>query len=79
MVDRMGSWLGIVIAGALNGTFAVPMKTARAWKFEHIWGVFSIFAMVVIPWCAVLIAVPRWNVISLQFRYPDLRIWLPSA
>jgi L-rhamnose-H+ transport protein len=63
VVDRMGSWLGIVIAGALNGTFAVPMKTARAWKFEHIWGVFSIFAMVVIPWCAVLIAVPRWNVI----------------
>ncbi len=63
MVDRLGSWLGIVIAGALNGSFAVPMKTARAWKFEHIWGVFSIFAMVVIPWCAVLIAVPRWNVI----------------
>jgi L-rhamnose-H+ transport protein len=57
------SWLGVVAAGVLNGSFAVPMKTARAWKFEHIWGVFSIFAMAVIPWCAVLIAVPRWNVI----------------
>jgi L-rhamnose-H+ transport protein len=57
------SWLGVVAAGALNGSFAVPMKTARAWKFEHIWGVFSIFAMAVIPWCTVLITVPGWNVV----------------
>jgi L-rhamnose-H+ transport protein len=52
--------LGVVVAGVLNGSFAVPMKTARAWKFEHIWSVFSILAMIVIPWCAVLLAVPQW-------------------
>ncbi len=56
----MVSWLGIVVAGVLNGSFAVPMKTARVWKFEHIWGVFSILAMIAIPWCAVLLAVPQW-------------------
>jgi len=54
-------WLGVAVAGILNGTFAVPMKRARAWKFEHIWGVFSLLAMVVIPWCAVLLAVPGWS------------------
>jgi len=56
----MVSWLGIVFAGVLNGSFAVPMKTARVWKFEHVWGVFSLLAMFVIPWCGVLFAVPNW-------------------
>ena len=41
-------WIGVAVAGILNGTFAVPMKRARAWKFEHIWGVFSLLAMVVV-------------------------------
>src|ERR1019366_10724450 len=58
---RMMSWLGIVVAGLLNGSFTVPMKTARAWKFEHIWGVFSVLAMCVIPWCGVALAVPQWR------------------
>jgi len=55
------NWLGVAIAGMMNGSFAVPMKRARAWKFEHVWGVFSLLAMVVIPWCAVLLAVPGWH------------------
>ena len=63
MVDRLGSWLGIVTAGALNGSFAVPMKTARVWMFEHIWGLFSILALVVIPWSAVVVAVPGWRAV----------------
>ena len=57
----MIGWAGIVIAGILNGSFAVPMKTARVWKFSHIWGVFSLLAMVLIPWTAVTIAVPGWH------------------
>ncbi len=57
----MGSWAGVVVAGLLNGSFAVPMKTARAWKFVHIWMVFSLLAMALIPWVGVAIAVPRWS------------------
>jgi L-rhamnose-H+ transport protein len=57
----MISWLGIAAAGILNGSFAVPMKAARTWKFEHIWGVFSLLAMIVIPWSAVLLAIPGWG------------------
>ncbi len=59
----MMSWFGIAAAGILNGSFAVPMKRVRSWKFEHIWGLFSIFAMVVLPWGAVLLAVPGWHAI----------------
>jgi len=57
----MLSWAGIVLAGVLNGSFAVPIKTARAWKFEHVWMVFSLLAMAVIPWVGVSLVVPQWR------------------
>lgn len=57
----MVNWAGIVLAGLLNGSFAVPLKTARAWKFDHIWMVFSLLAMAVIPWVGVALAVPQWR------------------
>jgi len=57
----MLSWAGIVLAGLLNGSFAVPLKTTRVWKFNHIWTLHSILAMGVIPWIVVVLAVPRWH------------------
>ena len=57
----MLSWLMLAAAGILNGTFAVPMKTAKRWSFDHIWAVFSILAMTVLPWLAIWIAVPGWT------------------
>jgi len=53
--------MGVALAGILNGSFAVPMKRVHAWKFVHIWGVFSLLAMVVIPWSAVLLVIPGWR------------------
>jgi len=55
----MLNWAGIVLAGMLNGSFAVPIKTARAWRFEHIWMLFSLLAMAAIPWAGVVTFVPR--------------------
>lgn len=49
----MWNWAGIAMAGLLNGSFAVPLKTARVWKFDHIWMLFSLLAMAVIPWAGV--------------------------
>jgi len=57
----MLNWAGIIVAGLLNGSFAVPIKTARAWKFEHIWMIFSVLAMAVIPWAGVALVVPKWS------------------
>lgn len=57
----MIGWVGIVAAGILNGTFAVPLKIMRDWKFNHVWGPFSILAMIVIPWAAVFSFVPTWK------------------
>ena len=57
----MWNWLGLVVAGVLNGTFAVPMKRTRAWTFHHVWGLFSLLAMVVIPWAGIFLAVSGWR------------------
>lgn len=56
----MWSWTGVVIAGLLNGSFAVPIKTARTWKFNHIWAVHSVLAMVILPWMVAMVTVPHW-------------------
>jgi len=57
----MLSWAGIVLAGLLNGSFAVPLKTTRVWKFNHIWTIHSLLAMGVMPWIMVMAAVPHWS------------------
>jgi len=55
----MWSWAGVVTAGILNGSFAVPLKTARVWKFSHIWMLHSVLAMALLPWGFALVAVPK--------------------
>jgi L-rhamnose-H+ transport protein len=57
----MLSWAGIVLAGLLNGSFAVPLKTTRVWKFNHIWTLHSLLAMGAMPWLVVWAAVPGWR------------------
>ena len=45
-------WLGmavIFISGALNGSFPLPMKYTRQWKWENTWLAFTAAALLVIP------------------------------
>lgn len=46
-------WLGIAIillGGALNGSFPLPMKYVRRWRWENTWMVFSLVALLILPW-----------------------------
>lgn len=55
-------WLGVVaviIAGILQGVFAVPMKYAPGWKYENVWLVYSFSGMVVFPWLLAAATVPE--------------------
>lgn len=50
-------WLGmtiILIGGVLNGSFAVPMKYCRQWRWENVWLVFAFTSLLAFP---VLMAV----------------------
>jgi L-rhamnose-H+ transport protein len=49
----------IIIAGALNGSFAAPTKYARQWKWENIWSVWSVWGMLILPWALVFATVPH--------------------
>jgi len=72
----MWSWAGVVAAGILNGSFAVPLKTARVWKFNHIWMLHSLLAMAVLPWTFAWLVVPQTRDI---LGTVPLRGWLGLA
>lgn len=55
-------WFGlaaVIVAGMLQGVFAVPMKYATRWSYENIWLVFSLSGMIVFPWFLIIMTVPQ--------------------
>jgi L-rhamnose-H+ transport protein len=49
-------WSGlalVVAAGAMGGSFTVPLKYVRGWAWEKTWLFYSIVGMVVVPWVIV--------------------------
>jgi L-rhamnose-H+ transport protein len=49
----------IFIAGLINGSFALPTKYLKIWKFENIWLNFAVWTFVILPWAVALFAVPQ--------------------
>jgi L-rhamnose-H+ transport protein len=49
----------VLLAGFLQGLFAVPMKFAHRWNYENIWLVFAFSGLVVFPWVLTLTTVPH--------------------
>jgi L-rhamnose-H+ transport protein len=48
-----------VVAGGLNGSFALPMKRTSRWAWENTWLVYSFVGMVAANWALALWSVPR--------------------
>jgi L-rhamnose-H+ transport protein len=48
-----------VVAGIMNGSFALPTKHIKTWSFEHIWLNYSIWAFVLLPWLTVFLLNPE--------------------
>ncbi|MCL5098920.1 MAG: hypothetical protein M1608_15570 [Candidatus Omnitrophica bacterium] len=49
----------VLLAGIMNGSFAVPMKYSKKWSWENIWLAWSFFALVLFPVLLTLGTVPR--------------------
>jgi len=49
----------ILIAGVINGSFALPTKFVKTWSFENIWLQYAIWAFIVLPWAIFLVLVPQ--------------------
>jgi len=59
-------WLGMLIvtgAGALNGSFSLPMKYSKTWAWENIWSVYALTALLVLPWALAVGFVPRLSAV----------------
>jgi L-rhamnose-H+ transport protein len=55
------SWLGlslILAGGAMQGAFTTPQKFLRGWRWEMGWFMYSIAAMILLPWTMVLATIP---------------------
>src|SRR5579863_6810597 len=48
-----------IVAGFLNGAFALPLRYARNWEWENTWLVFSCFSLILLPWVAAFAFVPH--------------------
>jgi L-rhamnose-H+ transport protein len=46
-------------AGILNGSFATPTRFMTRWKWENVWALWALFAMLILPWTVAFLTVPH--------------------
>lgn len=51
--------LFIVIAGTFSGTFALPFKFNKGWQWENNWFIWSITALLIVPWIVGFLTIPN--------------------
>lgn len=52
--------IALVLAGGiLNGSFVAPIKKTGGWRWENAWLVYTISGLLIIPWIAAWLWVPR--------------------
>jgi len=76
----MGSELGIVLAvaaGLMVGNCMLPLNYLRKWRWENAWIIFTLVALVLVPWTLAFLRVPNLlsvysNVNSASFMIPLL-------
>ena len=58
----MKTELGVFLAmagGVMMGNCMVPLKYLRSWRWENVWIVFSVVALVLLPWSLAFLRVPN--------------------
>ena len=48
----------LILAGIANAAFALPMKFTRKWAWENTWLVWSLYALLLLPFLAALLTIP---------------------
>jgi L-rhamnose-H+ transport protein len=49
----------LVVAGAINAGFTLPMKFTRRWAWENTWMAWTVFALIVLPLVTTVSTVPK--------------------
>jgi L-rhamnose-H+ transport protein len=56
----------LILAGAMNASFTLPMKFTRRWAWENTWAVWSVWALLIMPSVAAYLTVPRLGLVYAQ-------------
>jgi L-rhamnose-H+ transport protein len=65
----------VIVAGALEGLFSLPITRTPKWRWENIWGLGSLIALILVPWPIALATIP--NLFEV-FRQVPLSILIPT-
>ena len=57
MTALFGLLLGL-LSGVMTGSFSLPMKKTTRWSWEATWLIWSICALLIIPWLVAFATVP---------------------
>ena len=52
----------VIVGGVMEGAYSIPLKYARKWEWENMWGAGSFVASVLIPWPLAWLTVPNLKV-----------------
>jgi|YelNatPaOPRAMG01_1025707.scaffolds.fasta_scaffold10221_2 L-rhamnose-H+ transport protein len=56
---NLGAALVVVAAGLVHGSFALPMKKLKDWRWENIWLVYSVAGLIFVPALLAFVSVPQ--------------------
>ena len=74
----MGSELGILLAvgaGLMVGNCMLPLNYLRRWRWENAWIVFTLVALVLVPWVLAFLRVP--NLLSVYSHVNSASFMVP--
>lgn len=66
-----GLLLGLV-SGVMTGSFSLPMKKTVRWSWEAVWLVWSVCALLIIPWTITFFTVPDVGAVLRQSNLRDI-------
>jgi lysophospholipase L1-like esterase len=49
----------VIVAGALEGLFSLPVTRTPRWRWENVWGLGSLVALLLVPWPVAFVTVPN--------------------
>src|SRR4029077_16559330 len=59
MNETLAGMLLLILAGAMNGSFTLPMKYTKRWEWENTWLAWTIFALFILPPVVTFLTLPR--------------------
>ncbi|HEY6491177.1 MAG: L-rhamnose/proton symporter RhaT [Terracidiphilus sp.] len=69
MAGTASGWALLLVAGASNATFGLPMKFVRGWRWENTWAGWTAFALIILPVAVAIGCVPS---LAIVYRGPGL-------